>query len=124
MRKNINVRKLDRSADGKSLAAVLKKADTTTVRDPYILFDWGDSEGKHFQAGYSVLYPGCRTGGHEHTDLEEVYHVISGYGVMHIGEDAFEVGPGDTWIVPVNQNHWTEDPGNLPLEMFWFVVKV
>ena len=124
MVKQANIRKLARAGDSKSLAAVILKAETTTIRDPYILFDWDDSEGKRFQAGYAILYPGCRTGGHEHTDLEEVYHVVSGNGVMHVGDDAFEVGPGDTWIVPLNQYHWTENTGNLPLNMFWIVIKV
>ncbi|MCU0488193.1 MAG: cupin domain-containing protein [Anaerolineales bacterium] len=124
MIKTVNVRSQARAMDGKSFAAMLQKMENNVVRDPYVLFDWGDSQGGHFQAGYSVLYPGCRTGGHGHEDLEEVYHVISGYGIMHIGEDAFEIGPGDSWLVPLKQPHWTENPGNLPLEMFWFVIKV
>jgi mannose-6-phosphate isomerase-like protein (cupin superfamily) len=124
MIKRANVVNLPKAADGKSLAAVLHKAETTTVRDPYILFDWDEANGKCYQVGYAVLYPGCRTGGHEHEDLEEVYHVKSGYGIMHIGSEVFEIGPGDTWIVPLQKEHWTENPGNLPLEMFWTVIKV
>lgn len=124
MIKRANVVKLPKAADGKSLAAVLQKAGTTTVRDPYVLFDWDEANGKRYQVGYAVLYPGCRTGGHAHEDLEEIYHVKSGYGIMHIGDEAFDIGPGDTWIVPLQQEHWTENPSNLPLEMFWTVIKV
>lgn len=112
------------ASDGKSFNAVLKSLQSNTLRDPYILLDWGDSKGGHFQAGYSIIYPGCRSGGHEHSDLEEIYHVISGQGVMHIGDQEFKVCPGDTWVVPINHQHWTDNPGNLPLEMFWTVVKV
>lgn len=122
--KRTNVSKLERATDSKSLDAVLKVVDTNKVRDPYILFDWQESEGQNFQAGYAILYPGCRTGGHEHTDVEEVYYVVNGSGVMHVGNDSFDVGPGDTWIVPRYQFHWTENPGNTPLEMFWILVKI
>jgi mannose-6-phosphate isomerase-like protein (cupin superfamily) len=119
-----NVFGLSRANDGKSFDAIMKSASSNTVRDPYVLLDWTDSKGGHFQSGYSIIYPGCRSGGHEHSDLEEVYHVISGHGIMHIGNDEFEVGPGDTWVVPINNQHWTDNPGNLPLEMFWIVVKI
>jgi mannose-6-phosphate isomerase-like protein (cupin superfamily) len=119
-----NAAESTRANDGKSLAAVMKNMPNNTLRDPYTLLDWGDSKGGHFQAGYSVIYPGCRSGGHEHSDLEEVYHVVSGQGIMHIGEEEFNVGPGDTWVVPINHQHWTDNPGNLPLEMFWIVIKI
>ena len=87
MAKKISLSDLDLAADAKSLKAALEKADTNKVRDPYILFDWDDAEGKNFKAGYAVLYPGCRTGGHEHDDVEEVYHVVNGNGNMYIGDE-------------------------------------
>ena len=122
--KHTNISRLDRASDPKSLEAALKIAETNKVRDPYILFDWEDSEGKNFQAGFAILYPGCRTGGHEHDDVEEVYYVVNGSGVMHVGEDTFEVAQGDTWIVPRHQYHWTDNPSNTPLQMFWILVKI
>ena len=115
---------MELASDPKSLKATLEKAETNKVRDSYIIFDWDVSEGKHFQAGYAILYPGCRTGGHDHDDVEEVYHVLNGKGVMHIGEEAFEFGPGDSWIVPRYQFHWTENTGNRPMEMFWILIRV
>ena len=38
---------------------------------------------------------------------------------MHIGDEEFKVGPGDTWVVPIHNQHWTDNPGNIPLQMFW-----
>ena len=119
-----NAAEMERVSDEKSLSAVLAKADTNKIRDPYIFYDYSDTTGDRFQAGYAVLYPGCRTGGHSHDDAEEVYHVVSGRGVMHIGDESFEVSPGDTWLVPVDEFHWTDNPGNLPLELFWIVIKL
>lgn len=124
MIKKTNVENLERAKDSKSLYALLQKAETNKVRDPYIFFDWTDSEGGKFQAGYSVLYPGCRSGGHEHNDAEEVYFVVSGSGVMHIGDESFEICAGDSWVVPLYLHHWTDNPGNNPLELFWIVVKL
>ena len=119
-----NVSKLKRADDPKTLQGLLEKSGTTALRDPYVLFDWDASEGGNFQAGYAIIYPGCRTGGHHHEDVEEVYHVVSGSGVMHIGDESFEVNSGDTWIVPLHLEHWTENLGNRPLEVFWILVKV
>ena len=124
MAKIKNVSDLQRASDGKSLKALLEKSGVNSLRDPYIIFDWDDSESKNFQAGYAIVYPGCRTGGHAHEDVEEVYHVVSGTGMMHIGDESFEIGPGDTWIVPLHQDHWTENLGNRALEFFWILVKV
>ena len=124
MAKKSNFLEMEIASDAKSLTAALDKAETNKVRDPYVLFDWDSSEGKNFQAGYAILYPGCRTGGHDHDDVEEVYHAINGSGIMHIGEESFEFGPGDTWIVPRYQFHWTENTGNRPIELFWILIKV
>lgn len=98
--------------------------DKNVVRDSYILFDFPESEGKAFQAGYSVVYPGCRTGGHQHEDVEEVYHIIRGEGMMTVGNEAFRVSSGDTLIVPRFQLHTITNSGNLPIEYFWILIKV
>lgn len=119
-----SVNAMERAADGKSLSALLRTVQTNKIRDPYIYFDWDDAGNNRFQAGYSLIYPGCRTGGHEHDDAVEVYFVISGNGVMHVGEEAFEVSPGDSWVVPLHEHHWTDNPCNRPLEMYWIVVKL
>lgn len=97
--------------------------DKNVVRDSYIYFDFDESEGEAFQAGYSIVYPGCRTGGHSHDDLEEVYHIVRGTGLMTIGDDEFEVQPGDTYLVPRFQHHTFKNPGNMPVEYFWIVIK-
>lgn len=124
MDKAINALQCQRPSDAKSFASLLSKAEANQVRDSFLLIDWGDSRGGRIQAGFAVVYPGCRTGGHHHDDAEEVYHVVGGSGIMHIGESAFEVREGDTWLVPLHEPHWTDNPGNLPLQMFWIVVKL
>jgi mannose-6-phosphate isomerase-like protein (cupin superfamily) len=41
-----------------------------------------------------------------HTDpMEEIYFVLSGFGEMHVDEEARQVGPGDATWIPVGSRH-------------------
>lgn len=124
MIKVVNTNKLERANDKKSLYSLLTKTGTYEVRDPYILFKPEETQSKAFTAGYATIYPGCRTGGHTHDDVEEIYHIVRGKGNMKIGDEVFEVSAGDTFVVPLYKFHSTENTGNTPLEMFWVLVKV
>jgi mannose-6-phosphate isomerase-like protein (cupin superfamily) len=118
-----NASKMNRNDDNKSMAKVLVKAGTNEVRDPYILFNPEDSQSE-CTVGYAIIYPGCKTSGHTHEDVEEVYHIVRGEGVMTIGDKNYNIKAGDTFIVPLYNFHSTENTGNMPLELFWTLVKV
>ena len=45
---------------------------------------------------------------HKHDDHESVATLISGRMRMHIGGEAFEVGPGDVWRHPPGMIHGSE----------------
>jgi mannose-6-phosphate isomerase-like protein (cupin superfamily) len=41
----------------------------------------------------------------------EVYYILQGRGLMHIGEDSREVFVGDTVVIPAGKNQWIENIG-------------
>jgi mannose-6-phosphate isomerase-like protein (cupin superfamily) len=49
----------------------------------------------------AIVRPGQETLLHKHLRSEELYHVTAGRGLMTLGEERFEVVPGDTvYIAP------------------------
>ena len=54
---------------------------------------------------------------HWHDRTEEVYFIIEGYGVMHLGETAFSIGAGDVVSIPRGFIHAIENPGPATLRM-------
>lgn len=102
---------------------LLHAKETAKLRDPYVLFDFAETDGR-YQIGYAIIYPSCRTGGHIHEDAEEIFHIVDGQGQMTIGEESFPIKPGDTYIVPVHQVHFLECTGKVPMKIFWAVCKL
>jgi len=118
-----NINNMETANDKKSLSALLKSVKTNAVRDPYIVFKPEETQSKLFTAGYAIIYPRCKTGGHTHDDVEELYYIIKGKGKMTVGEETFDITAGDTFIVPLHHFHATENTGNTPLEIFWVLIK-
>lgn len=92
------------------------------LRDSWVLIEPESTASKALTAGYSVVYPGCRTGGHSHENSEEIYHITRGRGVMTVGDQEFEVKVGDTYIVSPKQYHTMRNPSQGVLEYFWVVL--
>jgi|LakMenE18May11ns_1017448.scaffolds.fasta_scaffold9920607_2 mannose-6-phosphate isomerase-like protein (cupin superfamily) len=63
----------------------------------------------------AIVGPGIRTQAHFHPKTEEIYYVLSGVGLMHLGNESREVGPGDAIAIPPGTVHWIQNPGALPL---------
>lgn len=51
------------------------------------------------------MKPGGATILHRHAKTEEVYHFLSGAGVMTLGGDEFPVSAGDTVCIPPGTPH-------------------
>jgi mannose-6-phosphate isomerase-like protein (cupin superfamily) len=83
-----------------------------------------NSPTKRLTMGYTTIYPTGSTTGHTHEDMEETYFVISGKGVMVVGEDEFEIEQGDALYVPPGEFHTTYQRGNMPLVVLWVTGKV
>lgn len=65
----------------------------------------------------ATVPPGTRTLLHRHALTEELYHVTAGHGLMTLGERRFEVGPGDTVLIPPGTAHCIETLGEAPLTL-------
>jgi 2-deoxy-scyllo-inosamine dehydrogenase (SAM-dependent) len=74
---------------------------------------------------YVELPPGTSVGDHEHAlDEEEFYLVLSGSGVMRLGDDCFPVGPGDLVRNPPGGLHGLVNTGPSTLKLFVFELSV
>ena len=51
----------------------------------------------------------------------EIYHVISGTGRMHVGDESAEVGPGDTVLIPAASVQWLENTGDREVDFLCIV---
>ena len=81
----------------------------------------GKKADKHFKAtlfrserlmiGLNCLEPGQTQAAHTHGDADKVYYVIEGRGVITIGGEAREVGPGMVAWAPAGVAHGVENRG-------------
>lgn len=106
-----------------------------------IIYDWKNSEGRHFPArrttrnivngvaspisseyfslGYVVLEPnGGQVPWHNHPQ-EEVYTIISGEAEICVGEDRNILYAGQTVHIPCNKFHQLTNISDQPVEMIY-----
>lgn len=72
----------------------------------------------------SSLEPGQIIKLHYHPDLEELYYVLSGYGIMTIGEEKQEISRNDVVYIPRLLPHTLMNSGNVPLRFVTISVRV
>ncbi|VVB96952.1 Cupin domain protein [uncultured archaeon] len=71
---------------------------------------------KNIAAIYDTsLFPGESIPPHFHPDFEELYYVLSGYGLMSIGEEKQEISRSDVVYIPAPAPHTLMNTGNVPL---------
>lgn len=120
-----NIQDKEADIDPRSLRARVLNRDKSVLRDTYFLVDFekgGPSRG--LKMGYTVIYATGTTTGHVHDDMEEVYFVISGEGTMVVGDEEFDIKPGDGLYVPPGLFHTTKQKGNQPLQVLWVTGKI
>jgi len=120
----VNVNSKPADEDPRSLRARVKDRDKEVLRDTYYLIDPKDSPSQRLTMGHTTIYPTGSTTGHSHDDMEEVYYVISGEGIMVVGEDKYEIKAGDALYVPTGLYHTTYQTGILPLTVLWVTGKI
>jgi mannose-6-phosphate isomerase-like protein (cupin superfamily) len=120
----VNIQDKEPDEDQRSLRARVASRDSKILRDTYFLVDSKNSPSKRLTMGYTTIYPTGTTTGHVHDDMEEVYFVISGEGIMVIGEDQFPIKSGDGLYVPPGLFHTTIQTGNQPLVVLWVTGKL
>ena len=68
----------------------------------------------HLETAVSELAPGGEIRGHRHP-FEESFFVLDGRGYLSIGDQAFELRPGDFGFAPVGHAHAWSNPTDEPL---------
>ncbi len=94
--------------------ATLRHRQSATVEVEPGLFGQKLVDGAQGARGLSLvrgwMRPGGRHSPHTH-DVEEAVVFLAGRGIVEIGGERFEVGPGDTLRIPANTPHGTFNPG-------------
>ena len=64
-----------------------------------------------------LLPPGKSVTPHHHEVLEEIYYILSGTGVMTIGDETRAVATGDAIYIPTGQRHTLTNTGAVPMRI-------
>ncbi len=110
--------------DPRSLRARVDGRDMPVLRDTYYLIDRLKGPSRRLTSGHTTIYPTGTTTSHAHDDMEEIYYVLSGEGVMVVGDDEFPIKQGDALYVPPGEYHTTRQAGILPLTVLWMTCKL
>ena len=65
----------------------------------------------------AMVLPGRGTALHIHGRSQEIYHITRGCGVMSLGAKDFNVGPGDSILIPTGTQHKVKNTGDEPLKI-------
>ncbi len=83
------------------------------------------SIGKHIAAIYdTTLEPNQSIQPHYHENFEEIYYVLSGYGVMSIGGESKEISRGDVVYIPSLAVHTLLNTATVPLRFVTLTVSL
>ena len=71
-----------------------------------MLIDRTNSASEKLQVNQFVLKPGCRTEGAIHQEpYDEIYYVLSGQAILHLGEEAYDIGKDTIIFIPGGTFH-------------------
>jgi quercetin dioxygenase-like cupin family protein len=65
----------------------------------------GDVGAKETQMAIVTFSPGARTKFHVH-DHEQILYILAGKGIVADKHTEHKAGPGQTFLIPSNENHW------------------
>ena len=86
--------------------------DGSTIRE---LLAHRNSRIRNQSLAEATVPAGVRTQAHYHPLSEEIYYILSGSGVMHLGDESRTIGPGDAIAIPPGEVHWIENPNQVDL---------
>jgi len=81
------------------------------------LIDRTTSEVTRCSLAEELLPPGRAVTPHHHRELEEIYYILSGSGLMTVGHESVRVRVGDAIYVPRGQRHTLENTGSEPIRL-------
>lgn len=74
--------------------------------------------GCHNQSLAEAMVPaGSQTILHRHHRTEELYYILAGDGRMTLGDEQFNVAPGDIILIPPGTPHCISATGDAPLRL-------
>jgi len=120
----VNINEVEPDTCDRSLRYHTKDRKGQILRDTYRLIEPGKSPSQSLTLGYTIVYPEGRTTGHAHDDMEEIYFIVQGRGIMEIDNEKFPIKEGDAFYVPPGKYHVTYNTGILPLIIVWVTGKV
>ncbi len=85
--------------------------------DRYAKFDLGNFGSERMIIAINTYAPGVSHGGkgHFHPDMEQLYYVIAGKGIITVGDEEREVGPGSFSFMQRNVRHGARNTGTEPM---------
>ncbi|MFY9607609.1 MAG: cupin domain-containing protein [Blastocatellia bacterium] len=95
-------------------AKVINTAHGSEIRP---LIDRASSGITQCSLAEEVLPPGHAVTPHHHRQLEEIYYIVTGRGMMTVGSEQHEVGPGDAIYIPREHRHTLENTGSEPIRL-------
>jgi mannose-6-phosphate isomerase-like protein (cupin superfamily) len=114
--------KLEVGREGKGPVQVLSKANAPRYRRPegitsYLLASPRTSQAKHLTTTLVQIEPGGEQRVHGHPP-EQAYFILEGSGLMTVGTETQEVGPGDCIFIPSEAQHGIRNHGREVLRYF------
>jgi mannose-6-phosphate isomerase-like protein (cupin superfamily) len=80
---------------------------------------------KNIAAVYDTsLPPGESIPPHLHPDIEEIYYILSGYGIITIRDEKQEISRGDVIYIPKQELHTLVNTAEVPLRFVTVSVNV
>ena len=68
-------------------------------------------ETERFFLDVYAFEPGQEQKPHDHAGCDKVYLVVEGHGVIQVGGELADVGPGDAVLAPAGVLHGARNPG-------------
>ena len=92
--------------------------DRTRLRE--LLHPARDAAAIRYSLAVAWLAPGTQSQAHW-LKTAEVYYLVRGKGVMHIGDEAARVEAGDAVYIPPDSIQWLENTGKEEIELICIV---
>ncbi len=87
--------------------------DKSLIRE--VLHPKNDDIKQGFSLAHAVVKPGGKTIPHKLKTRVEVYYILQGEGMMHIGDEKAKVRSGEAVYIPPDSVQWIENIGDKDL---------
>jgi mannose-6-phosphate isomerase-like protein (cupin superfamily) len=79
------------------------------------ILDRTNSTARNLSLAEATVPVGMETEAHYHPQTEEIYYVLGGRGLITLGEEGREIGPGDGILIPPETRHKIRNIAQTPL---------